>query len=137
MNEQENTKIARQAYENFKNGDIQALMDSMSDDVDWEIPEIENVPFARRYRGREGAMQFFSSLAQAQDSVAFNPQEFIAQGDKVVVLGNYAWRARTTGREFGGDWAHVFTIRDGKIVGFKEYTDTAVISAAHRKAATA
>jgi uncharacterized protein len=135
MSEQENIKIAQQAYENFKTGDIQALLDLMTDDIDWELPEIENVSFARKYKGREGAAQFFSGLAEAQEAIAFNPQEFIAQADKVVVLGNYSWRVKITGREFSGDWAHVFTIRDGQIAGFKEYMDTAAASAAHQKAA--
>lgn len=134
MNEQENTGIVRQAYENFKNGDISALLDSFSEDIDWHLPEMENVPFSGKHKGREGATAFFQSLAEAQDALSFNPQEFIAQGDKVVVLGDYSWRAKATGREFGSDWAHVWTVRDGKLAGFKEYTDTAAASNAHRKA---
>ena len=133
MNEQENTRIVQQAYENFKNGDLRALLDLYSDDIDWRLPEIENMPFFGKRKGREETAEFFQSLAEAQDVLTFNPQEFIAQGDKVVVLGNYSWRVKATGREYSSDWAHVVTIRDGKIVGFQEYMDTAVAAAAFQK----
>ena len=137
MNEQENTRLIQQAYENFKNGDISALLDSFSEDIDWHLPEMENVSFSGKHKGRGGATRFFQSLAEAQDVLSFNPQEFVAQGDKVVVLGDYSWRVKSTGREFGSDWVHVWTVRNGKLAGFKEYMDTAAASNAHQKAVSA
>jgi len=137
MNEQENTRIVQQAYENFKNGDIPALLDLYSDDIDWRLPEIENVPWIGSRKGREETAELFQSLAEAQDVLTFNPQEFIAKGDKVVVLGDYSWRVKATGREFGSEWAHVWTVKNGKLVGFQEYADTAATSKAHQKAAGA
>ena len=137
MSEQENTRLVQQAYENFKGGDIQSLLGLLSDDAEWRLPEIENVPFAGQRRGREEVAQFFATLADAQETRQFEPQEFIAQGDKVVALGRYSWHVKSTGRSYGGDWAHVFTVRDGKIVGFHEYTDTAAAAAAYQKAASA
>ena len=96
------------------------------------------MPFATGKRsGREQAGQFFASLADSQDVKTFEPREFIAQGEKVVALGSYSWRVKSTGREYEGDWAHVFTIRDGKIAGFQEYTDTAAIADAYQKAQSA
>ena len=137
MSEQ-NIEIAKQAYEKFKSGDIQALLGLFSDDIDWRVPTIANVPFATGKRsGREQAGQFFASLADSQNVKTFEPREFIAQGEKVVALGYYSWRVKATGREYEGDWAHVFTIRDGKIAGFQEYTDTAAIADAYQKAQSA
>jgi len=56
--------------------------------------------------------QFFESLVDTQEVQHFDPREFIAQGDKVVALGHYAWLVKSTGREFGGDFAHVFTVHN-------------------------
>lgn len=131
MSEQENIKLVQQAYENFKSGDIQSLLGLLADDVSWQLPEIENVPFAGKRQGRESVGQFFSTVAGSQDVKSFEPREFVAQGDKVVALGSYTWRVKSTGREFGGEWVHVFTIRDGKVTGFHEYTDTAAAAAAY------
>ena len=130
MSEQDNVAVVRRAYENFEGGDIRGILDSLTDDVDWRLPEIEGVPFSGARRGREGVGGFFSQLAESQETVSFEPREFVAQGDKVVALGTYRWRVKKTGREYGGDWAHVFTVRDGKIAGFHEFMDSAAARAA-------
>lgn len=103
MNEQENTRLAQQAYERFKTGDIQSLLDLYADDVEWELPAIESVPFTGKRQGRAAVADFFQAVNEAQEVLSFNPQEFIAQGDKVVVLGNYSWRVKATGREYSSD----------------------------------
>ncbi|HEX8097654.1 MAG TPA: nuclear transport factor 2 family protein [Pyrinomonadaceae bacterium] len=131
MSEQENIQAVQRAYSSFQTGDINSLLEGLSEDVDWRLPEIENVHFSGARKGRESVGQFFSSLAEAQDALKFEPREFIAQGDKVVALGSYAWRVKANGREYGGDFAHVFTVRDGKVVGFHEYMDTAAAANAH------
>jgi ketosteroid isomerase-like protein len=137
MSEQDNVEVVKRAYENFKTGDIGALLGQMAEDVDWRLPEIEGAPFAGARKGRGQVSEFFKSLADSQDSLSFEPREFVAQGDKVVALGVYNWRVKATGREYGGDWAHVFTVRDGKVVGFHEYMDSAKAEAAFRQAAPA
>ena len=137
MNEQENAETVREAYNNFKTGNIQGLIDQMSDNVAWELPEIGGVPFAGKRTGRDGVKEFFATLAQAQDVIEFEPIESLAQGDKVVSLGHYKWRVKETGREYASNFVHVFTVRNGKITGFREHFDTAVVAAAYRKAMTA
>ena len=132
MGDQDNVSVVKQAYENFKTGDIEALLGQMSEDVDWRLPDTEGVPFAGARRGRAQVAEFFTTLAGAQDTLAFEPREFVAQGDKVVALGTYKWRVKKNGREYGGDWAHVFTVREGKIAGFHEYMDTAAASGAFK-----
>lgn len=54
----------------------------------------------------------------------------------MVALGTYSWRVRSTKREFTGDFARVWTFRDGKAVVFHEYTDTALTNA-YQKAVSA
>jgi ketosteroid isomerase-like protein len=134
MSEQENTALVQQAYNNFKTGNIQGLLGLLSDDVEWQLPEIENVPFAGKRTGRSAVGEFFASVAETQEVLQFEPREFVAQGDKVVSLGRYRWRVKATGREHGSDFAHVFTIRNGQVVGFQEYTDTAAAAKAFQKA---
>lgn len=132
MSEQENTRVVQQAYENFKTGDITALLNQLSEDVTWQLADIERVPFSGKRRGQAEVGQFFATLAEVQDSLSFEPREFVAQGDKVVALGQYNWRVKATGREYGGDWGHVFTVREGKITGFQEYMDTAAATKAYQ-----
>ena len=132
MSEQDNVAVVRRAYEDFKGGDIKGILDSLTDDVDWRLPEIEGASFSGARKGRESVGGFFSQLAESQETVSFEPREFVAQGDKVVALGTYRWRVKKNGREYGGDWAHIFTVRDGKIAGFHEYMDTAAAADAFK-----
>lgn len=137
MSEQDNISLAQQAYEYFKSGDIQGLVGLLSDGIEWELPEIEGISFSGKRSGRDAVVEFFTLVDAEQEVLEFEPREFVAQGDKVVSLGHYRWRVRATGREYEGDFAHVFTARDGKIVRFHEFTDTAVAAAAYQKALNA
>jgi uncharacterized protein len=125
MSLEQNTTLARDAYAAFQRGDIAALLNLLTEDVSWFLPgPKEVVPFLGLRRGRDQVKQFFSSLADSQEPEQFEPSQFIAQGDQVVSLGHYRWRVKSTGRKFEADFAHVFTIRNGKISGFHEYADT-------------
>lgn len=68
---------------------------------------------------------------QSQEIVEFQPQQFIAQDDAVVVLGLFDMRVKATGRLSRSEWAHVWTLRDSLIVRYQEQVDTAAVRAAH------
>lgn len=136
MSEQ-NKAIVEEAYNNFKAGNIQGLLNLMSDDITWTLPEMEGVPFAGTRTGRDSVGEFFATVNSSQEALRFEPRELIAEGDKVVALGSYEWRIKSTGREFSGDFAHAWTIRDGKLASFHEYTDTAACMNAYQKAMSA
>jgi uncharacterized protein len=136
MNERKNTRIVQQAYQCMAAGDVQSFLNLLAGDVEWQLPEMKNVPFAGRWQGPEEVGQFFSKVFEVQDIVEFEPEEFIAQGDKVVVLGRFSMRIKATGRHFGSAWAHVWTVRAGKVSRFYEYVDTAAVSSAHTDAQT-
>jgi uncharacterized protein len=85
-------------------------------------------------QGREQAAQFFATLAEMQDAEQFELRELIAQGNKVVALGQNRWRLKSTGHSYAGDWVHVFKIHDGKGSNLQEYLDTHAWAAAYRNA---
>ncbi len=96
--EQENTQLVKQAYDKFVAGDIDGLLEMFSDDIEWQLDDIEHVPFGGRRYGKEGVAEFFRLLEQSQQTSLFAPTEFFAQGDKVVALGRYAGSAISTSR---------------------------------------
>ena len=135
MNPQENTKIVQQAYENYRKGNIPAILNLLAENVSWELPEMEGVAVAGRRRGRDGVAGFFAKLAETQEVVSFEPAEFIAQGNKVVVLGRYTYNVKASGGQFTSDFAHVFTIENDHIARFQEFTDTLAVANAYRQQA--
>ena len=133
MSEQKNTALVQQAYGHFQSGDIRAVLDTLSEDVQWVTAPVKEVPISGTWRGREQVGQFFESLSDIQEGRQFEPREFVAQGDRVVALGHYAWHVKSTGKGWESDFAHVFSVRDGKLTSFQEYADTAAIAEAFRE----
>ena len=133
MAEQDNIQLIQEAYAAFKRGDVQGILNTLAEDVEWVTPGPANIlPYAGRRRGHDQVAQFFSALAGAEDTQLFEPQEFIASGDKVVVTGKYGAALKSGGVGYENEWAHVFTLRHGKITRFHEYTDTSEAVELHR-----
>ena len=132
MKEQQNIHIVKTAYEAFGRGDIPGVLASLSQDVVWTLPGAPEIPVAGEFRGRAGVGDFFRLLAENEDIERFEPREFFAGGDRVVVLGHYRARVRATGGTHDFEWVHVFTIRDGLLATFCEFYDTLVAAAAYR-----
>jgi hypothetical protein len=119
----------REFFAAFAKGNIAAVLDTMSNDIEWFIPGPSSIPYAGKRRGRDQVQLFFSAFADAVDVQQFEPLQFIEQGDTVVVLGHEILRVKTTGRTVDNQWAMVFTVKD-KIDHFRSYEDTAALAAA-------
>ncbi|HWF39420.1 MAG TPA: nuclear transport factor 2 family protein [Candidatus Acidoferrales bacterium] len=135
MSEEANIQLIQEAYEAFSRGDIQGILNKVSSDVEWVAPPVE--PMAGTYRGRDGVGEFFRRVAANFEFTSFEPRDFVAQGDRVVVLGHYTANARNTGRTVDADWAMAFTVSNGQVSRFQEYTDTAAASTALSSVAAA
>jgi ketosteroid isomerase-like protein len=130
MSEQTNSVVVRQAYEAFGRGDIPGVLDLLTDDVVWTLQGPSTIPFAGTHRGREGIAEFFSLVGEALEFEQFEPRELVAQGGTVVVLGYERSIAKATGRTLEQEWAHVYTLRNGKIATGLLFEDTAAEVAA-------
>jgi uncharacterized protein len=131
VSEQENTRVVRELFQAFGRGDIPGVLSLLSEDVVWTIPgRPDAIPYAGVRRGHAGATEFFAALGGAVEFEAFEPREFVAQGDKVVVLGFERGRVRATGKTFDNPWALVFTLGGGRVTEFRSYEDTAALAAA-------
>lgn len=137
MSEQANTATVQQAYAAFGRGDIPALLATLDDNIDWHpvIGAGPEVPTSGTRRGHKQVAEFFQALGKSVAMSLFEPREFIAQGDSVAVVGRYAAKAIPTGRTYEAPWVMIFTFRNGKIVTFREFSDSAAINAAFAGAA--
>lgn len=132
MNEEAKIELVKHVYEAFDQGDIPRLLGYLTDDVKWELPVVEGIPFSGKRRGRDEVEKFFHLLDKHQEVRKFHRQEFIAQGDKVIVMGHYEWAVKSTGSSFEADWVHVFWLAGQHINAFKEYTDTNQMARAYQ-----
>jgi ketosteroid isomerase-like protein len=58
------------------------------------------------------------------------PPEFVAQGDRVLVIGVATGKIKATNRAFKDDWVFAITVRDGKVTNVREYIDTQTLARA-------
>lgn len=133
MSEQANVRTVVEAYTSFKNGDIESVLKVLTADVEWITPgPPELMPVAGKRRGRDEVAQFFSTLNEQEEVLMFHPEEYIAQGDKVIALIKYRGRVKATGKSVEADLVHIFTLGNGKVRSFREFYDTAAVLDAYK-----
>jgi ketosteroid isomerase-like protein len=132
MAEQENVQVVQGIYAAFGRGDMAAFLDALTDDVEWVIPGPSDLPFVGTFRGKAGVQEWLGKTMDNMQFRVFEPREFIAQGDKVVVLVHAEITLSRTGRDFVSSDAHVWTLRAGKVARQQSYEDTAAVADAYR-----
>jgi len=113
--------VAKQVYERFAEGDIDGFLALCAEDIEWVVNGPAILEKCRAYSGIDGVRDFLAILDRTWAFSSFAPREFIAGGDKVVVLGEEAGTDKATGQAFRNRWAHVFTVHDGRISSFREF----------------
>lgn len=137
MVEEENTETIRNCYEKYTQGDISGLLEYLHEDIDLTVPEIENSPYGGIWHGRAAAAKFFELVEIAEEVTDYEPREFIAKGDRVVVIGRSTATVRATGRHYSTEWVHLHTVKNKQITSFVEFFDTAAALRAFQKVTSA
>ena len=114
--------------------DKHGLLAVSADDIEWIIPG-EDWPLAGTHRGQAGLESLLQKANEAVETSSPKPPEFVAQGDRVLVLGSATGRIKTTNRRFVDDWVFAFTVRNGKVTNIREYIDTQALARASEMAA--
>jgi len=132
---QENVRIVKHMYASFHKGDIGAVLDTFSHDIDWLQSGPKDIfPFAGPFHGHGGMQQYFKGLKEALDIQHFVELEFIGHEDRVIVFGTEKGLVRPTGGHYEYEWTHVFTMQGGKVVKYRDYYDTAAVLQAFQQA---
>jgi uncharacterized protein len=127
MSEQQNLDAVRNIYAAFGRGDLEGILSLLDPRVSWRSPGAPHLPTGGLRRGVEEVREFFGLLLNTFDFQEFRPADFLAQGDKVVVLGTSREGPKGTGRFVDFRWVHVFTFGNGKIVEFEEPADVSAL----------
>lgn len=113
--------VVRSIYAAFGRQDIPAILAAIAPDAEWRVSGPPSVPFVGAYRGPAGAQEFLGRLALALDLTSFEPKQFLADGDTVVVLGRDRGHASLTRRPYDAEWVHVWRIAGGRAASFHEF----------------
>jgi len=78
----------RDRYERFSQGDLEGALDLWSDDFVWEGSNASDLPGSGRHEGKQAAIEVLQQAVGAWDKFELSADEFIEQGETVVMLGH-------------------------------------------------
>lgn len=129
MGTQENVQIVKDFFAAAGRGDKQGLLALAADAVEWIIPG-EDWPLAGTHRGYAGLADVLQRASAEVETSYPKPPEFIAQGDRVLVVGFATGKIKATNKPFKDNWVFDFTVRNGKVMNIREYIDTQALARA-------
>ncbi|MGZ8492532.1 MAG: nuclear transport factor 2 family protein [Gemmatirosa sp.] len=135
---QSNRELIGSLYAAFGRGDAGTVLGMMDPGTVWM--EAESSPYADRnpYVGPQQIGEgVFGRIMGEWDGFSVNPETLLQDGDVVVAIGRYRGTFRATGRALDAQFAHVWTLRDGRVTRFQQYTDTAQYAHASTMSAAA
>ena len=128
MSREDNVQLVKRAYEAFGRGDLDALLDAFSDDVEWITPGPPELATAGRRRGRQQVAEFFRHVNESFEFHRFDPRTFVADDTRVIVLGVDEITFRPTGVRLPPiHFVHIFTFTNDKVTHFEEIFDASVM----------
>ena len=133
MSEQQNLDVVRSVYAAFGRGDLEAILASLDPEIVWRTPGAPDLPTGGVRQGIPAVREFFGLLMNTFDIAEFQPRDFLAAGDKVVVLGTSREGPKGSGRLVDFRWVHVFTFRNSRIVALEEPADVSELVAEFRR----
>jgi ketosteroid isomerase-like protein len=131
MSTQENVQIVKDFFAAMGGYNKQDLLALVAEDIEWIIPG-ENWPLAGTHRGHAELAVVLQKASKEVEMTYPEPPEFVAQGDRVLVVGVATGKIKATNKPFKDDWVFAITIRNGKLTNIREYIDTQALARASR-----
>jgi ketosteroid isomerase-like protein len=118
-------------YRAFAQKNLDGVIGVLDPKIRWR--EADGYPYAGLYHGPAAVKAgVFDRIIGEWSSYTTVPAEIIEQGETVVGLGTYTGTFKATGKTFTCPFAHIFRVRDGRIVAFDQHCDTALVQAVLR-----
>ena len=115
--------VVRGVYEALARGDVPTALGAMADDVEWH--EAEGMPYGGVYRGGEAVVEnVLGPITRDVSDFAVSVEEMIGSGEKVATVVRYTGTGADSGKGLDLSVVHVWDVRAGKIVRFRQFIDT-------------
>ena len=132
MSIEKNIQTAKDFFAAISRGDKESLLAVVAEDIEWIIPG-KDWPLAGTHRGHAGLADLLKTASKSMET-STEPREFVAQGDRVLVIGFAKGKVKATNKTFEDDWIFAITIRGGRITNIREYVDTQALARAAQMA---
>jgi uncharacterized protein len=129
MSIEENVQTVKSFFAAMGSDNKQDLLALVAKDIEWIIPG-EDWPLAGTHRGRAQLAAVLQKASEEVEMTYPKPPEFVAQGDRVLVVGVATGKIKATNKPFKDNWVFDITVRDGKVTKIREYIDTQALARA-------
>ena len=129
MSTQENVQIVKDFFAAMGRGDRQGLLALSAEGIEWIIPG-EDWPLAGTHRGYAELADLLQKASETVETSYPEPFEFVAQGERVLVVGFARGKIIATNKTFKDHWVFAITVRNGKLTNIREYIDTQALERA-------
>jgi uncharacterized protein len=129
MSIEQNVQTVKDFFAAMGGGNKQDLLALVAKDIEWIIPG-EDWPLAGTHRGHAELADVLQKASEEVEMTYPKPPEFVAQGDRVLVVGVATGKIKATNKPFKDNWVFDITVRDGKVTNIREYIDTQALARA-------
>jgi ketosteroid isomerase-like protein len=129
MSIEENVQIVKDFFAAMGSYNEHDLLALAAEDIEWIIPG-EGWPLAGTHRGHAELAAVLKKASEEVEMKYQKPPEFVAQGDRVLVVGVAMGKIKATNKPFKDEWVFDITVRDGKVTHIREYIDTQALARA-------
>ena len=129
MSIEKNVQVVKDFFAAIASGDKQRVLALVAEDIEWIVPG-EGWPLAGTHRGHAGLADVLEKASAEIETTYPKPPEFVAQGDRVLVIGVATGKIKATNKTFKDDWVFAITVRNGKLTNIREYIDTQALARA-------
>jgi ketosteroid isomerase-like protein len=111
----------------FGSGDLEKFGETVSEDTLWIYHGTKEIPKGK-FEGKDGATAFLRNILTQTEMLSFEPQQFICEGNMVVVLGQEHQRIKSSGKELKQKWVQVYTVENNLITRMEEFAASEVVN---------
>lgn len=116
-------KVVEKMFSAFASGDIEKFVETVSEDTVWIYHGTQIIP-AGTFEKKEGVRTFFSNILDKTEIINFEPQQYIVEGNTVVVLGREHQKVKRSGRELKQKWVQIYTVENDLITRMEEFASS-------------
>ena len=110
----------------FGKGDVEKFIETVSEHTAWIYHGTQVIPKGI-FEGKEGARTFITNILTQTEIINFEPQQFICDGQMVVVLGQEHQKVKRSGKELKQKWVQIYTVENDLISRMEEFATTEVV----------
>ena len=113
-------QVVEKMFDAFSGGDVEKFVDTVSEDTVWIYHGTQIIP-AGTFEKKAGVRAFYTNIMDRTEIISFEPQQYIVEGNMVVVLGQEHQKVKRSGRELKQKWVQIYTVENELITKMEEF----------------